>query len=185
MEYFELGDGKQSLRVAVVSDTHANLDQRVAEVAAGCDAVIHAGDICAASVLDELKQVNDHVVAIAGNNDHAALWPIDDSAVVNNLPAIAHISVPGGLIMVEHGHRFGNNPDHGELRAAHPEARMVIYGHTHRQVWDADGDTWVLNPGAAGYVRNHGGPACVVLTLTNIDWDVELIQFAEQDGQAA
>ena len=185
MEYFDLGERVQPFRMAVISDTHANLDPRVAEVVARCDAVVHAGDICAAAVIDELRKLNKKVIAIAGNNDHAALWPIEDASVVNNLPAIAKISAPGGLIVVEHGHRFGNHPAHSELREAYPDARMVIYGHTHKQVWDAAGDTWVLNPGAAGFIRNHGGPACVVLTLTSIDWDVELIQFSESHGQAA
>ncbi len=179
MKHFDLANMGDTLSVAVVSDTHGRLDPQVADVVAGCDAVIHAGDFCGAAVLHELNRLSSNVIAVAGNNDIPALWPESEAQVVSALPKVARVSAPGGEIIVEHGHRFGNKPDHAQLREAWPEARLVVYGHTHIQVWDRDDDPWVVNPGAAGYVRNQGGPSCTVLRLTRQAWNVEPIKFRE------
>lgn len=182
MKHFDLGNMGDAVSIAVVSDTHGRLDPRVADLVASSDAVIHAGDFCGAAVVHELHRLNDNVIAVAGNNDTPALWPESEGPVVSALPKVARITAPGGEIVVEHGHRFGNKPDHGEFRKAWPQARLVVYGHTHIQVWDRDQAPWVLNPGAAGYVRNQGGPSCIVLRLTQDNWDAELVQFLEPMG---
>ena len=179
MKYFDLSGIAEQLMVAVVSDTHGRLDPRVAQVVSDCDVVIHAGDFCGAAVVHELNRLNDNVIAVAGNNDIPALWPEHEAAVVSMLPKVAKVTAPGGEIIVEHGHRFGNNPDHGLLREAWPQARLIVYGHTHIQVWDRDCEPWVLNPGAAGHVRNQGGPSCIVLRLMQQGWDAELMRFRE------
>jgi putative phosphoesterase len=179
MKLFDLCDIADELTVAVVSDTHGQLDSRVAEVVSSCDAVIHAGDFCGAAVVHELGRLNSNVIAVAGNNDIPALWPKDEASVVSMLPKVARMTAPGGEIIVEHGHRFGNKPDHEKLREAWPDARLIVYGHTHIQVWDREQEPWVLNPGAAGYVRNQGGPSCIVLRLSQQDWDAELMRFRE------
>ncbi len=186
MKHYDLNNGNETVTLAVVSDTHGRLAAEVADVVARCDAVIHAGDICGAAVLRELASLNDNVIAVAGNNDMPALWSADEHDVVAALPAVARISAPGGDIVVEHGHRFGNRPDHAELRKAWPDARLIVYGHTHKQVVDRDEKPWVLNPGAAGFVRNQGGPHCLVLTLTADEWQVAPQRFLDAaDGRAA
>ena len=186
MKHYDLNDGGAEVTLAVVSDTHGRLAADVAGVVARCDAVVHAGDVCGAAVLCELASLNDRVIAVAGNNDMPALWAADEHDVVAALPAVARITAPGGDIVVEHGHRFGNHPDHAALRDAWPDARLVVYGHTHRQVVDQAGTPWVVNPGAAGFVRNQGGPHCLVLTLSAEQWRVEPLWFPDAaDGRAA
>ena len=49
-------------------------------------------------------------------------------------------------------------PDHTDLRWDHADARLIVYGHTHIRVVDQKEVPWVVNPGASGKVRNHGGP---------------------------
>ena len=84
----------------------------------------------------------------------------------------------------KHGHRFGfSHPDHDKLRAAHPEAKLIVYGHTHKQIIERDTDPWIVNPGAAGLVRNQGGPRCLILTADGDDWRFESFAFPQPEIQ--
>lgn len=167
-----------ALRVGILSDTHAYLDPRVAALVNGCDLAIHAGDICTGEVLDTLKPRLGTVVAVTGNNDRAETWPPHQEAVVTALPKSVRVRLPGGDLAVEHGHAHGmTTPCHDSLRRSHPEARAIVYGHTHKQLFDDDSEPWVLNPGAAGRTRTHGGPSCIVLTARTGSWSVDLRRF--------
>ncbi len=165
------------LRVAILSDTHAYTDPRILAVVAHCDMALHAGDVCGAPVLEQLSRYAPELHVVAGNNDAATRWR-QTGATTERLPDALKIRLPGGLIVVEHGHRFGNHPDHGDLRAAWPDARLIVYGHTHRQVIDQSESPWVVNPGAAGRTRIGDGPSCLLLTLADADrWEIGLSQF--------
>ena len=184
-KHFDLEDA-DALNVAVLSDTHGELAPEVADVVSRCDAVIHAGDICGAVVIEELERLCPVVIAVAGNNDVPELWAPGEEDVVATLPDVAVVHTPDGDIVVEHGHRFGHYPDHAEFRAAWPDARLVIYGHTHIQEIDCEDDPWVINPGAAGHVRNQGGPHCLLLTFSYDEWEIEPMRFlADADDRAA
>jgi len=88
------------------------------------------------------------------------------------------VELPGGILAVEHGHRHGfKAPDHQRLRAAHADARAVVYGHTHKQVVEQGSDPWILNPGAAGRERTNGGPACLILHAGEQAWRIETHRF--------
>ncbi len=165
-------------RVAIVSDTHAHLDPRVADVISTCQIAIHAGDICDAGILEELQARVDTVIAVAGNNDHEHVWPHHQSHIVNQLENVEEIELPGGILVVEHGHAHGmQTPCHDSLRETHPHARAIVYGHTHKQIFDQSAEPWVINPGAAGETRTHGGPSCIVLTAMKHEWLVDLQRF--------
>ncbi len=167
-----------TLRVAIISDTHGLLDDNVANVVKNCDRVIHAGDICGAHVLEQLKNLCPHITAVAGNNDTSGLWPLEETHIVISLPQQTEIHLPGGIIAVEHGHRHGmHKPDHDSLRHSHVHARVVVYGHTHSMVIDKEKLPWVVNPGAAGHTRNRGGPSCLVLNINGDDWQIETLRF--------
>ena len=166
-----------TVKVGILSDTHGYLDSRIAEVIRDCDHAIHAGDIMGAQVLEQLQPRNT-VVAIAGNNDFPALWDRSEAAIVSALPKTAQLELPGGMIKVEHGHRFGAHPDHEQLRWDHAEARLIVYGHTHKRVIDQNAEPWVVNPGAAGRERTKGGPSCLVLNASEAEWKIETILFA-------
>ncbi|WP_225879830.1 metallophosphoesterase family protein [Abyssogena phaseoliformis symbiont] len=81
---------------------------------------------------------------------------------------------------MEHGHEHGaHQPSHDSLRAAYPNAKIIIYGHTHKQVIDQEKIPWVINPGAAGQVRNHGSAKCFVLeTNHSQEWKITPYMFA-------
>ncbi len=162
-----------SVSVAIVSDTHGHLDRRIAEVIRGCDYAIHAGDICGQEVL-EAMQPKQSVVAVTGNNDPYCMAEFP-------LPEIRELHLPGGVVRIEHGHAHGHHsPCHDSLRDKHPEARLVVYGHTHKMVQDKTRTPWVVNPGAAGQTRTYGGPSCMVLTANDHDWEVKEYRFSEE-----
>ncbi len=169
-----------SITVAIISDTHAEIHPKIAKIITQCDIAIHAGDICDGDILDSMKPKTGQVIAVAGNNDYALAWPEDQADIVDALPQIAELKLPGGIIKIEHGHLHDmHSPDHEDLRKAHPEARAVIYGHTHKKVIDDYKLPWVMNPGAAGNQRNRGGSSCMVLTASEDDWSIQSFRFLD------
>ncbi len=165
--------------VAIVSDTHGFLDPRIVKIIHDCHYAVHAGDVMAASVLDAMRPRSGRVIAVAGNNDVPEKWSEFEIDIVQQLPRVAELELPGGILVIEHGHRHGHHaPRHDLLRRAHPHARAIVYGHSHQLVCDQDELPWVINPGAAGRVRTHGGPSCLVLTATREQWSFTPHRFA-------
>ena len=161
-----------TVTIAVVSDTHAHLDSRIAELVSSCDYAIHAGDICGDHVLAEMKPKLEKVYAVAGNND---LLPH-----FGEIPESLEIELPGGKIAVEHGHLHGmQKPSHASLRKAHPDAKVIVYGHTHTMIQDKELSPWVVNPGAAGQTRTRGGPSCLVIECGEPEWLITEHRFSE------
>lgn len=130
--------------VAVLSDTHAPRHWRscppeVARRLRGVDAILHAGDVCTAAVLDELAAVAP-VHAVLGNNDGSdvAAWGARETLELDldGLPvAMVHDSGPAA----------GRA---GRLRRRFPAARLVVFGHSHIP-WDEELDGQrAFNPGS-------------------------------------
>lgn len=167
------------VQVAIISDTHDLLHDEIAGIIRRCDIAIHAGDIGNGDILDAMQPRSGQVIAVAGNNDHERAWPTHQAMRVKALPRIASLQLPGGLVRIEHGHVHDiNKPDHADLRRAHPEARLVVYGHTHRKVIDDFELPWVVNPGAAGATRTRGGASCLVLTASDELWKFDSYRFS-------
>jgi len=165
---------EEKISVAIISDTHAHLDERIAELIRECDYAIHAGDICGKTILSEMQPKTGKVLAVAGNNDPYCHETKD-------LPEISSLEVPGGKIMIEHGHKHGHSsPCHDSMRKHHADARVIVYGHTHKLVIDQSASPWVINPGAAGQTRTHGGPSCLILECHQSEnWVVNTHRFEE------
>lgn len=174
--------GPATTRVLLLSDTHGLLHPQILALAARVAHVVHAGDVGNPAILDTLAAAGASVTAVRGNNDVPAKWPADTRRRLNRLAEQAELHLPGGTLAVEHGHRA--NPAgrrHELLRAKYPQARLILYGHSHRQLIDDDGPPWVVNPGAAGRSRTFGGSGCVVLTAANSAWRLEAFRFPLAD----
>lgn len=172
---------ERTTTVALVSDTHGHICPEVLAVAGTCDIVVHAGDICGKHILDALLARTGKLIAVAGNNDLAELWDAAEQETVEALPRVAELELPGGTLVVEHGHEHGwAKPDHRKLRAAHPHARMIVYGHTHVRMVDRSASPWIVNPGAAGTTRTNGGPSCLVVHASSEAWEIEPFRFTAQ-----
>lgn len=130
------------MRLVVVSDTHLRAGRRlpagVCAAAEGADAVIHAGDIVADSVLDQLRGFAP-VYAVAGNND------VDLAAA---LPERLEVDLGGVRVGVIHdsGDRHRRA---ARLRRVFPAAELVVFGHSHLPLDEEgiDGQR-LLNPGS-------------------------------------
>ena len=169
----------QNLDIAIVSDTHGDIVPDVINLVKECDIAIHAGDIGNMAVLEALQPKKEHVLAVAGNNDKPYLWEVLHWSIVKSLPKSMDIKLYGGELSVEHGHFHDlNKPSHDNLREAHQSARVIIYGHTHHQIIDnSDAGRWVINPGAAGTTRTHGGSSCIKLSINKNDWQSKAYRF--------
>jgi putative phosphoesterase len=132
------------MRVIVLSDTHAprfwkSCPRAVAAHLRGADVILHAGDVCTAAVLDELRQYAP-VHAVLGNNDgpDVAQW----GAPVTLQLELAGLSV--GMI-------HDSGPAAGRLRrmrAAFPSVELVVFGHSHIPLDQSDGALRIFNPGS-------------------------------------
>lgn len=183
MDVFEINNAGPVLSVCLVSDTHGAVDERIARVVAESDYAVHAGDIGHARVVQALVPRKHPLMWVRGNNDTPAKWPACEAAVLATIPDVLTLTLPGGPLVVVHGHRHGAVRErHARLRAAFPQARAIVYGHSHRLVYDDTALPWVLNPGAAGHVRTFGGPSCLILTIKGGQWSVTERRFT---GKAA
>lgn len=169
--------GAASVTVALVADTHGHLDARVAALAARCDAVVHAGDVGAGAVLNALAACSAPLLAVRGNNDVPASWPNREGHLAEALPGAARLLLPGGQLVIVHGDAWPAARRHRGLRRRFPEARAVVYGHSHRLAVDDAAFPWLLNPGAAGKTRTFGGPSCLLLKATPLRWAVASHRF--------
>jgi uncharacterized protein len=129
------------MRVGVLSDTHGLLRPRVLERLAGCDLLLHAGDLGEVALLERLREVAP-VVAVRGNTD---------TGEAGRLPEVAAGELAGLPYRMTHRRE---DVDPAWLRG--PQAvRLVVHGHSHRPEVSWHGDCLLLNPGAAGARRFH------------------------------
>jgi len=164
--------------LGLLSDTH--IPDRARELhpevlpalrRAGVDRILHAGDICSPAVLRELEQIAP-VTAVRGNRD----WLLRGQLGWTEL-----IEVGGVPIALQHGHGswwdylwdkwqhivFGYRLESylKVLVRPHPEARVIVFGHTHRATnLQLDGRL-LFNPGSAGVDLPEAEPSIGVLRI--------------------
>lgn len=123
--------------VGVISDTHGLLRPEAVEALRGSALIIHAGDIGAPGILDELARIAP-VHAVRGN--------VDLEKWAHKLPLTRVVEVEDALIYVLHDvHTL-------DLK---PQFHAVVYGHSHRPEVEWRGGVLYFNPGAAGPRRFH------------------------------
>ena len=132
------------MRVVVMADTHAPrrwrvCPPRVAGHLRRADLILHAGDVCTASVLTELAEYAP-VVAVLGNNDgpDVAGW---------GAPEVAELDLDGLAVAMVHdsGPATGRL---GRMRRQFPGAALVVFGHSHIPLDESAGDLRIFNPGS-------------------------------------
>ncbi|GAB7523631.1 metallophosphoesterase family protein [Paraburkholderia sp. 2C] len=127
--------GSKAARIGLISDTHNLLRPEALRHLDGCDAIVHAGDICEPAVLDALREIAP-LTAVRGNNDIGA-WAAA-------LPTHATLSVQDVTILVVH-----DIADVG-TRAQRDGVRVVVTGHSHKPRIDERDGVLYVNPGSAG-----------------------------------
>ncbi len=157
-------------RVLILSDTHGKIDGNIAAFSKDVDYVLHCGDIGDAHVLSALQPRN-RVHVITGNNDTPARAATQDLPLLSSLSETCLLDLPGGQLLAIHGHRqVPARKRHQALRRLFPEVKCIAYGHSHRMLVEVSQRPWVVNPGAAGRDRTHGGPSCLLLDASAENW---------------
>jgi hypothetical protein len=132
------------MKVVVLSDTHSprrwkGLPAAVARHLDGADAILHAGDVCTADVL-ELLSGWAPVHAVMGNND---------------LPEVAAWGAPETLELDLGGVQVAMIHDSGQatgrarrMRQRFPGADLVVFGHSHIPMDVTEHGLHIFNPGS-------------------------------------
>lgn len=128
------------MKIGLISDTHGLLRPEVFERLRGVEHILHAGDVGPADLLTELEAIAP-VTAVWGNTDD---WDVRD-----RVPEVATVELAGVRVVVVHGQQFGS-PTPAKVAAAHPEAGLVVFGHSHQPVIERVGAALAVNPGSAG-----------------------------------
>ena len=159
--------------IALIADTHGPVHNDLKESLLQHECIVHAGDI---GGLKNLGSATLPLYAVQGNNDTASKWPEDEAADLASLPEILSLALNGGCLAVIHGHQYpALKTRHNKLRCQFPEAKAILYGHSHRPIIDQSSEPWVLNPGAAGRVRAYDSAGFISLKIYKRGWRLERI----------
>jgi uncharacterized protein len=103
------------------------------------DLILHAGDVCTAAVLDELAGYAP-VHVVRGNNDgqDVADWGAPDTL---------ELDLEGVTVAMVHdsGQSAGRI---ARLRRRFPAAQLVVFGHSHIPLDQAEAGLRIFNPGS-------------------------------------
>ncbi len=148
--------------IVVIADTHMpkgkrRLPQACVEKIREADALIHAGDFSAASVLEDLRGLCPVVHAVHGN--------VDDAVLRRELPESLEIEVGGHNLAIVHdaGPKSGRL---GRLRAKFPAADAVVFGHSHLPLHEEEDGFQIFNPGSPTERRRAPRPSIGLLHPT-------------------
>ena len=174
------------ITLGIITDTHVPqrikaLPPRVFEVFRGVDRILHAGDINARRVLEQLAEIAP-VEAVAGNAD----------LVGHGLPLTRVIEVEKQRIGLAHGHggwsrylrskvrdRFGYNEAHylGIVQESFGLVDAIVFGHTHRFYHARRAGILLFNPGPiAPDFYNTAGPQVGLLHVSAQGVEVEVVR---------
>jgi uncharacterized protein len=130
---------KDALQIFVLADTHNRLPEKVREIASDADEIWHLGDVCAESVLDDLRAIGPRLTVVRGNCDSNFDWPL-----------VVDLSRGGLKFRLQHV-----PPEH-----LPNDVDVVLHGHTHVPRNERRGNVLFLNPGCVTRA-NQGAPASV------------------------
>lgn len=155
------------MRIGLISDTHGKLRPEVFPHFEGVELILHAGDVGGVDILTELETIAP-VRAVVGNTD--------GSQLAERLPEVEKLELLGHTVVLTHGHLIGS-PTPPLLRQLHPDAQIIVYGHTHIPSIDRADGSLVINPGAAGPARFKLKPTIAILELTDQGADVRIVEL--------
>ena len=149
-------------RIGVISDTHVpSRAARVPDAALrhfeDVEQILHAGDLSTLAVLDQLEAYAP-VEAVQGN--------VEREEVIAALPLKREIVVGGCAIGLVH--ILGERKHYARTaRLEFPDARVVVFGHSHIPYVEETGGLLLLNPGSATDRRTQ--PHCTIAILIIAD----------------
>ena len=146
------------MKIGILSDTHDLLRPEALLALNGCEAILHAGDVCRQEILDELEKIAP-VYVVRGNNDKE--W-------AENIPVLLDFEIAGLRVFMTH--KKTDLPD--DLSPYD----LVVFGHSHKYEESHRGKTLLLNPGSCG-PRRFNQP----ITLAIMDIEDRIIAVTRID----
>lgn len=148
------------IRVGILSDTHLyevneTYTDKCTKAFAGCDVIIHAGDLVDLSILSAFK----------GKEIHAVCGNMCTRITRQVLTEEKQIVLGGYAIAITHGAGPRHNIEE-RVFAQFPAADCIVYGHTHTAVCRLYGRTLLINPGSFQGTGRYGAAGTyAILTL--------------------
>ena len=185
---------KEALRVFVLADTHNRLPETVKDLAKNADEIWHLGDVCAESILDELRTVGPRVTVVRGNCDSNFEWPLVIDLVrgglkfrLQHIPPdqppddVAGTASRGQLLPT--GDAKGLDTAKKSSWATQPVGTIgcssgakridvLLHGHTHVPRNERRGNVLFLNPGCVTRPNRGSPPSVAWLEIADgkINW---------------
>ncbi|MFC2012030.1 metallophosphoesterase family protein [Chloroflexota bacterium] len=170
------------MRIGLISDTHIpevaeGIPTQVMDAFRGVDLILHAGDIFAVYVLDELERIAP-VLAALGDDDYAG--------ISNRVKARHVLELEGQTLWLVHiSPRY--LADHSWLEASYPVdydrvgdggPDIIVCGHEHHAIVDRFDGILYINPGSPTLLDYRKGLGTVgILELDSGKADVSIVQL--------
>jgi putative phosphoesterase len=162
-------------RIALLSDTHSYIDDRIIEHCKVCDEIWHAGDIGIIKVADALEKIKPFK-AVYGN--------IDGQDIRIRYPETLRFNCEEVDVMMTH---IGGKPDHyvAEVKAVMKTnpPKIFICGHSHILFvkYVEKYKCLHMNPGAAGISGFHQMRTMLRFTIDGKDIrDLEVVELGKR-----
>lgn len=161
---------QQLHRIGVISDTHlpsrgARVPDAALRAFEDVELIIHAGDHSIRAVIDQLSAYAP-VEAVQGN--------IENADIMATLPIKREVVVGGCVIGIVH--ILGDRDQYARnARREFPNARCVIFGHSHIPYLEESDGLLLLNPGSATDRRRQPHCSVALLTITDGQPSAEII----------
>lgn len=122
-------------RIGIISDTHGLLRPEVTEALAGCEAILHGGDVNKPAILEQLNRIAPTYV-VRGNNDKE--W-------AKEMPETLAVSLCGVRFFMVHNKKYIPKREE-DLK----DVDIIVYGHSHKYEEKQENGRLLLNPGSCG-----------------------------------
>jgi putative phosphoesterase len=123
------------MKIGLIADTHGLLRPEALQALAGCDHIVHAGDIGKPTILDALRAIAP-VSVVRGNNDRGLEW-------AEGLADEQTLQLGGLTIYLTHEMADVPKPLPASIN-------VVVTGHSHKPKIERQGEVLFVNPGSAG-----------------------------------
>ena len=148
---------RYDLQIAVISDTHNQIPERLPPALAPADEIWHLGDVCRPETLNVLNTLSAVLTVVQGNNDPYFHW--EDR-----------------LLLERNGLRF--QLQHLPPRSVDPTLTALLFGHMHYPIKEHLAGGLSLNPGAITGPRNNSVSSFAWLSIsTEGEWTWDIRNF--------
>jgi putative phosphoesterase len=147
-------------RIGIISDTHVphfSFPNAIWTLFDGVELIIHAGDLSTLSVLSKLETIAP-VVAVQGN--------VEREEVIRELPIKREVVI--GHCRIGVVHILGDSSYYERTaRQEFPNARVIVFGHSHMPYNQEHNGQLLFNPGSATDRRRQPTCSIGILSIDN------------------